>query len=353
MGRELIDAVEAIYSHLDVETPGQWLARVVPYVSACVGWDQGAYAHAYDLRGPADRWALSLPTTHDLPSEVATTVLRCFELAPPEMNRRLFLTGGPSGTFSTHAGATFDQMPGEEGMSAQTGVRDCAFVNAANPDGEGILFCVTTDQPRTLGAAERKRLAMVARLPDSKTSLLVMDIAGNRPTPVGRIDVPYMLGVRQYGWASNDQLVLWLDIDTTQFADGNQPSALYVATWDLRKGKIVERRQPLRTEGDLTDPYPISSELVRAPWGGAGHALISECSRAGMGGVKQRTRSTDSSGLPSRCLTASVRSWLAFSRCSSRVLLESANCEASRLEGMKWPWRSRMRASIRAGSPRR
>lgn len=162
MGRELIDAVEAIYTHLDVDTPGQWLARVVPYVSACVGWDQGAYAHAYDLRGPADRWALSRPTTHELPPELGDTVLRCFDLAPPEVNRRLLLTSGPSGTFSSHAGATFDQMPGEEGMSAQTGVRDCAFVNAANPDGDGILFCVTTDRPRTLGVAERKRLAMVA-----------------------------------------------------------------------------------------------------------------------------------------------------------------------------------------------
>lgn len=162
MGREIIDAVEAIYSHLDAETPGRWLSRVVPYVSACVGWDQGAYAHAYDLRGPAERWALSKPVTHDLPAEVATTVLRCFELATPEVNRRLFLSGGPAGTFSAHAGATFDQMPGEDGMSAQAGVRDCAFVNATNPDGDGVLFCVTTGKPRALTVSERRRLSMIA-----------------------------------------------------------------------------------------------------------------------------------------------------------------------------------------------
>lgn len=162
MGRELIDAVEAIYSHLDAETPGQWLARILPHVTACVGWERGGYAYAYDLRGPTERWALSLPVTHDLPDEVATTVLRCFEAVTPEMNRRLFLTSGPSGTFSNLAGTTFDRMPGEGGMSAQAGVRDCAFVNAANPDGDGVVFNITTSEPRTLKAAERKRLAMIA-----------------------------------------------------------------------------------------------------------------------------------------------------------------------------------------------
>jgi hypothetical protein len=139
-----------------------------------------------------------------------------------------------------------------------------------------------------------RRLAMIARLPDSLTTLLVVDIASGRVTPFGRVEVPYMLGVADYGWTSDDQLVMWLDIDTTQFADDAQPSAVYIAEWDLRTRKITQRQQPIRGDNDLYEPFAISSDLVRAPWGSDGHALISECSHAGMGGAKQRTRTLDS-----------------------------------------------------------
>lgn len=161
-GRKLLDAVEAIYSNVEVEHPGHWLARVLPHVADCVGWDRGGYAHAYDLRGANRRWGLSLPVTHGLPPEVATTVLGCFDVSPPEERRRLYLTSGPAGTFSQHAGTTFDAMPGEEGMSQRADVRDCAFVNATNPDGDGVLFCITSEKPRTLEPHVRKRLAMLA-----------------------------------------------------------------------------------------------------------------------------------------------------------------------------------------------
>ena len=162
MGRELFETVEAIYSQLEIESPSRWIARVLPHLSACVGWSQGGYAHAYDLRGPVERWKLSTPVTHELPAEVAETVVRCFEVAPPEMNRYLFLSGGPTGTFSDHAGTTFDKMAGEGGTSARAGVRDCAFVNAANPNNNGILFCITCAKPRSLGTGERRRLSMIA-----------------------------------------------------------------------------------------------------------------------------------------------------------------------------------------------
>jgi DNA-binding CsgD family transcriptional regulator len=161
-GKRLLDAVEAIYSSLEVDHPGRWLGRVLPHVSACVGWEGGGYAHAYDLRGPTERWGLSMPVVHQLPPEVATTVVRCFELSPPAERRHLFLASGPVGTFSAHAGTTFDAMPGEGGASGRTGVRDCAYVNAINPNGDGVLFCVTTGKPRKLGAHDRRRLSMLA-----------------------------------------------------------------------------------------------------------------------------------------------------------------------------------------------
>lgn len=162
MGRVLLDAVEAIYSGLEVERPGHWLARILPSLVSCVGWHQGGYAHAYDLRGPVDRWALSVPVTYALDPAVSSTVMRCFEASPPDVSRKLFLTGGPAGTFSAHAGVTFDQMPGEGGMSIQAGVRDCAFINAINPAGDGVLFCITASERRQLPAPHRRRLAMVS-----------------------------------------------------------------------------------------------------------------------------------------------------------------------------------------------
>lgn len=182
VGRKLIEAVEAIYANIEAEAPGRWLARVLPYVSASVGWGQGGYAHAYDLRGPAKRWQVSVPVTLDLPPEVASTVVRCFNAAPPMQNRHLFLSSGPAGTFSDLAGKTFDGMPGEDGMSAEAGVSDCAFVNAANPDGEGVLFCITSEKPRPLGARLRKQLAMVAAHVASAQRLL-RSMAKMRATP--------------------------------------------------------------------------------------------------------------------------------------------------------------------------
>lgn len=161
-GGKLLDAVEAIYTNLEAAHPGEWLESVLPHVSACVGWARGGYAHAYDLRGPAERWRLSMPVAHELPPEVATTVMSCFEVSPPAERRHLYLAAGPVGTFSTHAGVTFDEMRGEAGASARMGVRDCAYVNAINPDGDGVLFCITTARPRKLGTHDRRRLTMLA-----------------------------------------------------------------------------------------------------------------------------------------------------------------------------------------------
>lgn len=101
-GPKLIEVV-AIYSNIELDHPGRWLARVLPHVSACVGWERGGYAHAYDLRGAPERWGLSMPVAHDLSSEVASTVMSCFAVSPHEERRHLYLDAGPAGTFSEHA----------------------------------------------------------------------------------------------------------------------------------------------------------------------------------------------------------------------------------------------------------
>lgn len=161
-GPKLIEVVEAIYSNIELDHPGRWLARVLPHVSACVGWERGGYAHAYDLRGAPERWGLSMPVAHDLPPEVASTVMSCFAVSPHEERRHLYLDAGPAGTFSEHAGTTFDGMAGEAGASERIGVRDCAYVNATNPDGDGVIFCITRDKPGKLEPRTRSQLSMIA-----------------------------------------------------------------------------------------------------------------------------------------------------------------------------------------------
>lgn len=161
-GPRLIDVVEGIYSNLEVDHPGRWLARVLPELTACVGWNRGGYAHAYDLRGAPQRWGISWPIAHELPPQVASAVMRGFEVSPNAERRHLYLDAGPAGTFSEHAGKTFDEMPGEAGASARMGVRDCAYVNATNPDGDGVLFCITRGEPGRLDARLRSQLSMVA-----------------------------------------------------------------------------------------------------------------------------------------------------------------------------------------------
>lgn len=281
----LVDAVEAIYADLETDHPGRWLARVLPRVVACVGWERGGYAHAYDLRGSSERWRISTPVAHDLPPDVAPTVVDCFELSPPPLRRHLLLASGPAGTFSEHSGTTFDAMPGGDGASVRMDVRDCAYVNAINPDGDGVLFCITIDQPRRLGAHERRRLAMVAaHVAAAQRLLRAFAKASASPAAIFEADgrVAHVEKAHERGLEHLRRRVLTIDRARGHMRRTDPDAAL--ASWQaLLRGEysLIDRFESdqrryvvaFANEPSLLDPRGLTTaESAVAAWAARGHA---------------------------------------------------------------------------------
>ena len=123
------------------------------------------------------------------------------------------------------------------------------------------------------------RVALISRQDDSVSTLAVLDISGKTVTPIFKLEIPYMKSVRTYGWASEDKLVVWAEINNTaNSSDENPRPSLYIARLDLKTKTVSERVQSNQ----------ISSELVRAPWRDPNHVLISECYQKQP--VKSKTR---------------------------------------------------------------
>lgn len=158
------------------------------------------------------------------------------------------------------------------------------------------------------------RLALVARLPDSITTLLVLDISGKEVKPLTRLEIPDMKSIQSYGWASEDKLVAWVNMDTSKSSDDDPSSSLYIAQLDLKTKKVTERTQPTKMAADVESPYPLSSDLVRAPWRDLDHVLISECKRQGGVQYKQRGEAANytfasTSSLPSSTIVCQLLDW--------------------------------------------
>lgn len=282
-GPRLIEVVEAIYSNLELDHPGRWLARVLPHVSACVGWERGGYAHAYDLRGAPERWGLSVPVAHELPPEVATAVLSCFAVSPNHERRHLYLAAGPAGTFSEHAGTTFDGMRGEAGASARTGVRDCAYVNATNPDGDGVVFCITRDSPGKLDARTRRQLSMIAAHVAAAQRLLRALVKGASPAAIFEADgrVAHVEKAHEGSISLLRERVLTLDRARGRLRRTDPDRAL--TSWQaLLRGQYStidrfesdQRRYVLAflNEPSLLDPRGLTTaESAVAAWAARGH----------------------------------------------------------------------------------
>jgi hypothetical protein len=170
------------------------------------------------------------------------------------------------------------------------------------------------------------KVAMVTRLSNSVTTLLVVDISGDTAKPVMKLDVPYMKAVRQFGWASETSLVAWLDMDTSQSSDDDPTSTLYMAMIDLTTKKVTERVQAQKMEQDAEAGYPLSSELVRAPYRQSGHVLINECKRQSNGHVfKQRGDEVNftfatTQTLSSNVIRCELRDWNVVTNISARVV---------------------------------
>lgn len=158
----VIDAIEAIYTDLERIPPHTWLSRVTEQVARLVGVGGGGLGHAYDLRGPRERWHLSKPIAHACDEALGEVVTASFSRTPSEHLLAWYGGAGASGTFSDLTKMTLDQLPGTGAASARYGIRDQVYVNAANADTDGVLFVANLSAPLKLSARQRERLAMVA-----------------------------------------------------------------------------------------------------------------------------------------------------------------------------------------------
>jgi hypothetical protein len=226
-------------------------------------------------------------------------------------------------------GAASAQAPSEKSRNASLSSVFGNIVAAGNSGpalGSAYVYAARPEFSQPVLSPQGSKVAMVARLADSVTTLLVVDIDGATAKPVMKLDVPNMKSVRQFGWVSETSLVAWLDMDTSKSSDDDPSSTLYMATIDLTTKKVTERVQAQKMEQDAEAGYPLSSELVRAPYRQPGHALINECKRQSLGHVyKQRgdevnfTFATTQS-LPSNTIRCELRDWNVATNISSRVV---------------------------------
>ena len=131
-----------------------------------------------------------------------------------------------------------------------------------------LMYAARPDFSQPSLSPQGTRVAIVARQPDSVTTLAVLDITGKEVTPIFKLELPYLKSIRSFGWASEDRLVVWADINNvSSSSDENPRPSTYIAKLDLKAKTVTERVQSTQ----------ISSELVRAPWRDLNHVLISEC----------------------------------------------------------------------------
>ncbi len=207
-------------------------------------------------------------------------------------------------------------------VQAQTSALPSAFKDitsssdnsGGNPAINTMSYAARPDYSQPLLSPQGTHLTMVARQNDSTTTLVVLDISGAQVKPITRLSVPDMQSVKSYGWASEDKLVVWLNMSTKNSSDDDPSSSLYVAQLDLLTKKVTQRVQPTKMAADISTPYPLSSDLVRAPWKVPNHVLISECKRQGGVQYKQRGEAANytfasTSSLPSSTIVCQLLDW--------------------------------------------
>ena len=180
--------------------------------------------------------------------------------------------------------------------------------------GSSYLYAARPDFSRPVLSPSGKYVAFVARMQNSVTTLVVVDISADKSIPVMRLDVPYMKGVDQFAWASDDKLAVWLDMDTSNSSDDDPSSGLYMAMVDIANKKVTERVQGTKMTADVAAPYPLTSELVRAPFREADHVLINECQRQGGVNYVQRGEAANftfatTQSLPSSTIVCQLLDW--------------------------------------------
>jgi DNA-binding CsgD family transcriptional regulator len=158
----LAKTVEAIYRGLESTRPSDWLQGVLEPFEGAFGAQLGGYAHAYDLRGPSKRWTISTPIVHKARKEVSDAVRVGFSVSPPAFRQRVYGQSGPAGSFSQLTGTELGDLDAVRETSERTDVRDVLFLNAANPERDGLILCAHLRRPRGPTRAELQGLTLLA-----------------------------------------------------------------------------------------------------------------------------------------------------------------------------------------------
>lgn len=156
------------------------------------------------------------------------------------------------------------------------------------------------------------RLATIARLDGNLTTLVVWDVTADQPEPLFRVGVPRQIGVREYGWVNEDNLVAWVvarhpnagssaSSDSSDSSESSESSQLsqtlegdqvtpdtytYVAHIDVGLRKVTPRQTVIQ---------PTETALVRAPMSDGESVLMTECYGRFITEVRELTFSSDSS----------------------------------------------------------
>ncbi len=168
-------------------------------------------------------------------------------------------------TFAAVSGNAFAQQSGGNLPDAFKGIV-VSNTSLAPPD--AFMYAARPEYSQPSLSPLGTRVALISRQDESVSTLAVLDISGKTVTPIFKLEIPYMKSVRTYGWASEDKLVVWAEVNnTSSSSDENPRPSLYIARLDLKTKTVSERVQSNQ----------ISSDLVRAPWRDPDHVLINEC----------------------------------------------------------------------------
>lgn len=176
------------------------------------------------------------------------------------------------------------QTAADPALDAFRGITPTSGASTALTAPNPATYADRPDFSQATLSPQGSRVAMVVREAAGVTTVAVVDVSGAQAKPLMQLDVPHLLSVQSFGWASEDKLVAWLNIDTSYSSDDSPTPSLYIAIVDLKTKQVTERIQPNTMAADLGTQFPLTSDLVRAPWRDPNHVLISECRR--VGGVK-------------------------------------------------------------------
>ena len=168
-GVRVIGMVEAAYRLEGDET--EWLCDLVAAMLPALDHGMGVYAYTFDLNDPAH--PVSYPVAIG-PDYLAATVYDLNTSCPPEILTALHGSRRPYATVNEVLSRSPDPrlrvatanypvaIEGREPAPMSELIWDCIGVNAANPDGTGVIVAAPLPRPIHIAARDRVRFGRVA-----------------------------------------------------------------------------------------------------------------------------------------------------------------------------------------------